>query len=74
MDWGHDAVVSTPMLGRITTRMGIVRASHDNANALFQAGRKVMVFPGGNREAFRPLQRPAQNRFWRPAWVYQTGP
>lgn len=53
---GHDAVVTTPMLGRITTRMGIVRASHQNANALFQNGRKVMVFPGGNREAFRPYK------------------
>jgi 1-acyl-sn-glycerol-3-phosphate acyltransferase len=53
---GHDAVVSTPYLSRIAVRMGIVRASHENANALFAAGRKVMVFPGGNREAFRPYK------------------
>lgn len=53
---GHDAVVTTPYLSRIAVRMGIVRASHQNANALFTNGRKVMVFPGGNREAFRPYK------------------
>ena len=53
---GHDAVVTTPYLSRIAIRMGIVRASHQNANALFKEGRKVMVFPGGNREAFRPFK------------------
>jgi 1-acyl-sn-glycerol-3-phosphate acyltransferase len=52
----HDAVVTTPYLSRIAVRMGIVRASHQNANALFTDGRKVMVFPGGNREAFRPYK------------------
>lgn len=53
---GHDAVVTTPYVGRLASRAGVVRASHQNANAIFSNGRKCIVFPGGNREAFRPYR------------------
>jgi len=49
----HDAVVDAPLLGRLLVRVGAVRAGHDSAAKAFAAGRKVVVFPGGNLEAFR---------------------
>jgi 1-acyl-sn-glycerol-3-phosphate acyltransferase len=53
----HDAVVDAPLLGRLLVRVGALRANHKTAAAAFTAGRKVVVFPGGNREAFRPWHR-----------------
>ena len=53
---GHDAMVALPLLGRVLTRLGVIRASHDAAGRAFAAGHKVMVFPGGNYEAFRPFR------------------
>lgn len=49
----HDAVVAMPVMGTFMIRCGALKASHANADAAFAAGRKVMVFPGGNPEAFR---------------------
>ena len=49
----HDAVIDAPLIGRLLTRVGAVRAGHDSAARAFAAGRQVLVFPGGNREAFR---------------------
>lgn len=50
----HDAIVDMPALGSLLTRIGALRAGHESADAAFSSGRKVVVFPGGNREAFRP--------------------
>ncbi len=54
---GHDAVVDAPLVGKLLIRAGALRAGHDTAAAAFAAGRKVVVFPGGNREAFRPFSQ-----------------
>lgn len=54
---GHDVVVDAPLLGRFLVRSGAMRASHASAAAMFERGRKVVVYPGGNREAFRPWSR-----------------
>ena len=54
---GHDAVVDAPLVGRLLVRLGVVRASPDNAQRAFDTGRKVVVFPGGNAEAFRAWRR-----------------
>jgi 1-acyl-sn-glycerol-3-phosphate acyltransferase len=51
---GHDAMVAMPLVGNMLIKLGVIRASHDAANKAFEAGRKVVVFPGGNYEAFRP--------------------
>jgi 1-acyl-sn-glycerol-3-phosphate acyltransferase len=51
---GHDAIVDAPILGPFLVRSGTVRAGHAQAAAVFARGRKVMVCPGGNYEAFRP--------------------
>ncbi|MCB9682420.1 MAG: 1-acyl-sn-glycerol-3-phosphate acyltransferase [Alphaproteobacteria bacterium] len=50
----HDAIVATPLLGPFLVRAGALKAGHAVADAAFADGRKVLVFPGGNAEAFRP--------------------
>jgi len=52
----HDAMVALPMLRTFLIRTGCVRASHETANKLLRRGKKVVVFPGGNLEAFRPYR------------------
>ena len=52
----HDAVINLPRLNRFLIRTGALRASHDSAQKAFDRGRKVLVFPGGNLEAFRPYK------------------
>jgi len=51
----HDFAYAAPSVARHARRLGILRASHDNARAAFDAGRAVLVYPGGDREAFRPF-------------------
>lgn len=48
----HEVMWKTP-LGPWLERTGAMRASPPNANALLRAGRKVLVYPGGDREPFR---------------------
>lgn len=49
----HDAMVSLPLLRNVLLKFGCVRASMENSKKIFAAGRKLVVFPGGNYEAFR---------------------
>ena len=60
---GHDAMFRFPLLGNFLVRVGGVRASHENADTLFRRGRKLVVFPGGNMEAFRPFSERNRIRF-----------
>ena len=53
----HDAIVAMPVLGNLLRGLGVLRASQESALAAFAAGHKVMVFPGGNFEAFRPFSQ-----------------
>ena len=50
----HDAMVAIPVLGNLLMKSGAVRASREAVGRAFEAGRKILVFPGGNIEAFRP--------------------
>ena len=50
----HDAMVAIPVLGNLLMKSGAVRASREAVGKAFEAGRKILVFPGGNIEAFRP--------------------
>lgn len=54
---GHDAMISMPVVGDLLRKVGVIRAGHESAGEAFAAGRKVMVFPGGNHEAFRPFSQ-----------------
>ena len=53
---GHDIMVSLPLVGSMLKQLGVIRAAHHTANAALEAGHKVLVFPGGNYEAFRPYK------------------
>lgn len=49
----HEALFRTPAADWLAS-VGAVRASPENARELLAAGEKVLVYPGGDREAFRP--------------------
>lgn len=51
---GFDLMFSIPGMGPLVRRLGIVPASHDNAGRLLDAGKSVMVYPGGDEDVFRP--------------------
>lgn len=57
--WGlaHEVALAFPLFNDIAVPLGAIRASHQNANRLFQAGYKVLVFPGGDLDAMRPHRR-----------------
>ena len=49
----HDAIMAFPGLRNLLLRLGCVRANVHNSRRLLAAGKKLLVFPGGNYEAFR---------------------
>jgi 1-acyl-sn-glycerol-3-phosphate acyltransferase len=59
----HDAMVALPVVGNLLMKLGSIRASHQTARRAFEMGRKVVVFPGGNYEAFRPFSQRYQVDF-----------
>ena len=59
----HDAMVALPVLGNVLMKCGAVRASRKVAGRIFAAGRKMVTFPGGNREAFRPWTKRHEVQF-----------
>lgn len=60
----HDFALAMPGLHHVFTKIGAVRASHENARRLFAAGKKVMVYPGGAEEALRPFRDRDRIRFF----------
>ncbi len=53
---GHEIAISLPVAHQLVMPLGAVRASHENAHRLFRRGAKVMVYPGGDRDAMRPFR------------------
>lgn len=50
----HDfAMVQLPAFGRVLQRFGAVRASRGNAARVLSGGGQVLVYPGGDLEAYR---------------------
>ncbi len=54
---GHEWAIRIRGAHEFLVKMGAVRAGHDNAHRLFEAGRKVLVYPGGDEDAFRSFNR-----------------
>jgi 1-acyl-sn-glycerol-3-phosphate acyltransferase len=52
----HDMAVRPPIANQMMVPLGGVRASPENAQKLFAASRKVLVYPGGDVEALRPFK------------------
>lgn len=65
---GHEWAIRIPLLHQVIVPLGAVRASHDNAHRLFEAGHKVLVYPGGDVDAMRPYRH--RNRV---VWDGRTG-
>ncbi len=54
---GHEFAIRLRGAHSLLVKLGAVRASHDNAQRLFEAGKKVLVYPGGDEDAWRPFSR-----------------
>lgn len=50
----HDLGFRLPVLGEMLARAGGVPARQDNARALLDRGARVLVYPGGDLDAYRP--------------------
>lgn len=50
----HWLVLRVPVLGQVLKAVEVVKASPENAIGALQAGRKVLVYPGGDWETMRP--------------------
>jgi 1-acyl-sn-glycerol-3-phosphate acyltransferase len=53
---GHEVAISLPGVKSVLTRLGVVRASHHNAERLFARGDKALVYPGGDVDNMRPFR------------------
>lgn len=53
---GHQVVMEAPVLNQALTRLGGLEAKSENAHRVFEAGRKVLVYPGGDIDTFRPTR------------------
>lgn len=52
----HQVGLRVPLVGRFLRAVGAVEAGHESALALFGEGRKVLVYPGGDVDSFRPFR------------------
>jgi 1-acyl-sn-glycerol-3-phosphate acyltransferase len=53
----HDKVIGTPVIGYVLRHIGGVPASAGGAHRVFTDGRKVLVYPGGDLDVFRPWHK-----------------
>ena len=53
---GHETAIKVPFIHQIVMPLGGIRASHENAHRLFAAGKKALVYPGGDLESMRPFR------------------
>lgn len=51
----HDFAYASETWGRWCHKLGIIRAKKSNTVAALEAGRLVLVYPGGDKDAFRPF-------------------
>lgn len=50
----HDALMATPVVGTYFRKMGVMSASRQTVSAALEAGRDVIVYPGGDVDSLRP--------------------
>lgn len=53
----HDLVFRVPLLGALLRRAGALPAGHRSALAALAADAKVLVYPGGDLDAYKPSSR-----------------
>ena len=49
----HDVLMKTPGLGSYFRRMGVISPTRENIQAAFEQGDDVILWPGGEKDAFR---------------------
>lgn len=49
----HDFAYMAPRIAKVAKRVGVIRAHKDNALQALQSGGHVLVYPGGDKDAFR---------------------
>jgi 1-acyl-sn-glycerol-3-phosphate acyltransferase len=52
----HSAFLALPGVGPLVSKAGALEAGWDNAQAVLERGGIVLVYPGGDHEAFRPFR------------------
>jgi 1-acyl-sn-glycerol-3-phosphate acyltransferase len=52
----HDMVYRIPWAGRWIAKLGAVPAHPENARLLLERDRAVLVYPGGDRDAYKPFR------------------
>ncbi len=52
----HDVAMFLPLARNFIASFGGIRASHENAAKIFSAGKKAIVYPGGDLDASRPFR------------------
>ena len=50
----HDMLMATPLVGDYFRKMGVMSASRETVSAALEAGRDVIVYPGGDVDSLRP--------------------
>lgn len=53
----HEVILRMPGRHQLLVPLGAVRASPTNATRLFESGRHVLVYPGGDLDSMRPFAR-----------------
>ncbi len=61
----HDMVVRWPLLRDFFVPLGAVRACPQNASRICAAGKKLLIYPGGDAEAMRPYRDRNRIKFGR---------
>jgi len=54
MALAFDAVFGLPVVGKAARKAGVMPANPDNARDAFESGAAVLVYPGGDHDAYRP--------------------
>lgn len=60
----HDIAIKNPLFKWIIPKLGAVPANPEVAHEAFERGFNVLVYPGGEKEAFRPYKDKAKIEFY----------
>ncbi len=50
----HQVIMGAPFVNNVLARLGGIEAKPENAHRVFEHGGKVLAYPGGDLDAFRP--------------------
>jgi len=66
----HKALFKIPLVSRYFRKIGAVTASREAAAQVLRENASLLIFPGGSRQALRPLSQAHINSFeWAKGWA-----